>query len=314
MTYKTLGWGITQIHTGFVREQMAACYLIEHDGEIAIIETGIKTTVERILTLLANKDIPLEQVKYIIPTHVHLDHAGGVGLLMQSLPSAKLVVHPRGARHMADPSKLQAGATAVYGEEIFQQTYGELIPVDESLIIKADDEYQITLGSRVLKFYDTPGHARHHFCIHDSLSNGIFTGDTFGLAYQELQCDETPFIFPTTTPVQFEPEAMKSSIKRMVALSPDRLFLTHYGVISVNPYIEQEMIEQIDDYVLIALKHKSSDTRITTIAKELMEYIITRKHAQGLVDDEVLARSLIDSDVKLNAQGLDVWLSKNEHG
>ncbi len=310
MTHKKLNWGITQIDTGFVRKDMAACYLLEQNGEVAIIETGIKSTVAKILALLTEKNIALEQVKYIIPTHVHLDHAGGVGLLMHSLPNAKLVIHPFGARHMADPSKLQAGAIAVYGETIFKETYGELIPVDESKMILADDGFELTLGDRTLTFYDTPGHARHHFCIYDSLSEGIFTGDTFGLAYTELTYQNIPFIFPTTTPVQFDPDAMKASIKKLIALSPQRLFLTHYGMIDVTKYIEEEMNEQIDGFVEIALKHKLSENRQQLIASDLMSYIISRKQAQGLEFDEQFAKQVIGADMKLNAQGLHVWLDK----
>lgn len=308
MIYKNLDWGVTQIDTGFYRDGMAACYLIEQDNEVAIIETGIKTTVERILALLTEKNISLEQVKYVIPTHVHLDHAGGVGLLMQTLPNAKLVIHPFGARHMIDPSKLQAGAIAVYGEDVFMATYGNLIPVKESAMILADDGFELSLGDRTLSFYDTPGHARHHFCIFDSLSKGVFTGDTFGLAYKELEYKNKPFIFPTSTPVQFDPDAMKASIKKIIALKPKNLFLTHYGMINVTKYIEIEMNEQIDAYVEISLKHKDSENRQHLIATELMEYIITRKQTQGFEFDDSFARSVISADIELNAQGLEFWL------
>lgn len=310
MVYQGLDWGITQIDTGFYRDEMAACYLMEQDGEIAIIETGIKSTVDRILAILVEKNISPGQVKYVIPTHVHLDHAGGVGLLMQTLPAAKLVIHPFGARHMIDPSKLQAGAIAVYGEDVFKATYGDLIPVNESDMILAEDKFELSLGSRTLTFYDTPGHARHHFCIYDSLSEGIFTGDTFGLAYKELEQENKPFIFPTSTPVQFDPEAMKLSIKRLMELKPRKLFLTHYGMVDATSYIETEMIEQIDAYVEISMKHKNSENRSQEIAADLLEYLISRKQKQGFEFDEQLARKVLSSDVTLNAQGLDVWLQR----
>jgi len=310
MFFTDLDWGITQIDTGFNRKEMAACYLIEQDGEVAIIETGIKSTVSRILKLLSEKSISLPQVKYVIPTHVHLDHAGGVGLLMQSLPKAKLVIHPLGAKHMIEPSKLQAGAIAVYGEEQFLKTYGHLIPVDKEKIIVAEDGFELRLGKRTLSFYDTPGHARHHLCILDSLSDGIFTGDTFGLAYKELEYRNIPFIIPTTTPVQFDPQAMKASISKLVALEPARLFLTHFGMISMTNYIEHEMNEQIDGFVEIALQYKSANDPLEPIEEELMLYILNRKQQQGLLFDQQLARKTIGLDVKLNAQGLVVWLKK----
>lgn len=175
-----LGNGITLIDTAFQRPQMAACYLMEQDNEVAIIETGTKDTVPLIFDVLTQKKIAASQVKYVIVTHVHLDHAGGAGRLMDALPHATLIVHPKGQRHMVDPSKLQAGATAVYGEEEFNKTYGDLIAIAENRTHATKDGEILKLGGRALTFIDTPGHARHHFCVYDELSKGIFTGDTFG--------------------------------------------------------------------------------------------------------------------------------------
>ena len=117
-----------------------------------------------------------------MPTHVHLDHAGGAGTLMQALPSAKLVMHPRGAQHMINPSKLIAGATAVYGAAAVQKMYGDMVAVPESRVIVAEDGFKLDLNGRELEFIHTPGHANHHYSIWDSLSRGFFTGDTFGLS------------------------------------------------------------------------------------------------------------------------------------
>ncbi|MEY8263748.1 MAG: MBL fold metallo-hydrolase, partial [Bermanella sp.] len=229
-----LGWGITQLDTAFQRPNMAACYIMQDAGEVAIIETGTKDTVPLIFACLQQLGLKPEQVKYIIPTHVHLDHAGGVGRLMQQLPNATLVVHEKGARHMIDPSKLQAGASAVYGEAEFNKTYGDLLPVAKERIISPLDNEQLTLGQRTLTFLDTPGHARHHFCVYDEVSQGFFSGDTFGLAYQELTNENGAFLMVTTTPVQFDPDALKNSIDKLMAMQPQRMFLTHYGVLE-NP-------------------------------------------------------------------------------
>jgi len=310
MIYTDIGWGITQIDTGFHRDSMAACFLMQQGNEFAIIETGIRSTVTRVLDFLAERKIAREQVKYVIPTHVHLDHAGGVGLFMQKLPKAKLVIHPAGARHMINPEKLQAGAIAVYGKSVFQATYGDLMPVDEAKIISAPDNYALQLGERTLTFIDTPGHARHHFCIHDSSSKSVFTGDTFGLAYQELGTTERPFLFPTTTPVQFDPEAMKASLHKIMATKPNNLLLTHYGMIKASDEILAKMLAQIDDYVAIALKHRDTENRQEYISSDLMTYLIERKRSQGLNFSDEKARSVLDSDISLNAQGLDVWLQR----
>ncbi|MEH6550261.1 MAG: MBL fold metallo-hydrolase [Pseudomonadales bacterium] len=308
--YQDLGSGITCIDTGLMFEGMAACYLLEHGGEVAIIETGINNTVPVIMGLLEIKGIALEQVVYVIPTHVHLDHAGGAGLLMQQLPNAQLVIHPLGARHMIDPAKLIAGTKAVYGEQAYIDMYGELLPIDESRVIQASDEMTLTVGGRELHFYDTPGHARHHFCIHDPLSEGIFTGDTFGISYQIFDGPDGRFIMPTTTPVQFDPQALKASIARLMSLSPQRMYLTHHGMVENPSELAAQLIEQIDDYVELAKKSSPGPDRIDRLTEVLKSYTAKRISEIGLdFTDEELDK-WVSFDMKLNAQGLDVWLDR----
>jgi len=150
-------------------------------------------------------------VAYVFLTHVHLDHAGGAGAMMQAFPEARLVVHPRGARHMADPTKLFAAVQAVYGAEEAYHLYGDLLPVAADRILEAGDGFSFNLGNRTLVCLDTPGHARHHLCLLDTRSGCLFTGDIFGLSFRELDVGRRPSVIPTTTPTQFEPEAMHQS-------------------------------------------------------------------------------------------------------
>ncbi|WP_439134030.1 MBL fold metallo-hydrolase [Pseudomaricurvus sp.] len=301
--------GVYLVDSGMVRIGLAACYVIERGGRVAIVETGTRYSVPGILSVMSQLGLQTEQVDYIIATHVHLDHAGGVGLLMQELPEAQLVIHPRGARHMIDPAKLQAGATAVYGEEAFQEMYGDLIPVDEARIVIAEDRDVLKLGGSTLEFLDTPGHASHHFCVWDEASNGFFTGDTFGIAYRELVVDGKPLIFPTTTPVQFDPEALKSSIQKLMSKQPERMFLTHYGMVENPAVLAPQLLEQIDDYVQLVDEsegiaddaeslHEAIHTRIT-------DYTLARAIAHGC--DRELAAETIEFDMGLNAQGLALW-------
>jgi glyoxylase-like metal-dependent hydrolase (beta-lactamase superfamily II) len=304
--------GITLIDSGMIREGLAACYALERDGRIAIIETGTRNSVPRILAWLADNSYGRDQVDYVIATHVHLDHAGGVGLLMQEIEGATLVIHPRGARHMAQPAKLQAGATAVYGEEAYQQMYGDLIPVSEDRMHIAEDGSTLTLGASTLTFLDTPGHANHHFCVHESVSNGFFTGDTFGIAYRELLVEGRPFIFPSSTPVQFNPEALKASIQRMLEFGTERMFLTHYGMVEEPAALALELYEQIDGYVAIcdevlAQMPEAGFERGALIQERLTEFTLARALAHGC--EEATAREHIAFDMGLNAQGLEVWLA-----
>lgn len=312
--------GVYLIDSGMIRIGLAACYLLERNGRFAIVETGTHHSVPSILTHLKERGVNFNQVDYVIPTHVHLDHAGGVGLLMQDLPYARLVIHPKGARHMVDPTKLQAGATAVYGEAAFQEMYGDLIPVDDSRIVIADDGDELLLGGETLKFVDTPGHANHHFCVWDAVTRSFFTGDTFGIAYRELMVDGQPFIFPTTTPVQFDPDALKASIGKLLAMQPKRMYLTHYGVVENPKALAPQLLEQIDAYVSLVdqaeAEVKKSGAQgeqqevmlLDAILTRLTDYTLKRAVAHGC--ETSVAAETIAFDMGLNAQGLVVWSAR----
>lgn len=304
--------GITCVDTGLGRPGLAACYLMEEQGRLAIIETGIAATVPRLLALIAERGYSPEQVDYVIITHVHLDHAGGAGGLMQALPKAKLVVHPRGARHMIDPAKLQAGAMAVYGEERYRATYGELIPVPEDRVIVADDNFSLNFNGRILRFYDTPGHAKHHFCVYDEVSCGIFTGDTLGIVYPELCNGIENFVMPTTTPIQFEPKKLQLSIDRLFALKPDFFYLTHYGRVQANQHHVSLLKQQLDDYVEIANQYADQSNRQEKMSRALLDKTLQdfSDYHSPLSHDE--CRELVEMDMSINAQGLDVWLANRE--
>ena len=247
--YRDLPEGITLIDTGYHRPAFDASYLIRSGTAAAFVDVGTAFSAPRLLQVLAEKNIACEQVRYVMVTHVHLDHAGGAGVLLRDLPNARLVVHPRGAPHMIDPAKLIAGAAAVYGEAQFQRLYGEIAPIPAARVIETVDNWRLDFNGRELLFLDTPGHARHHYGIYDETSRGIFTGDTFGLSYREFDSARGPFIFPTTTPVQFEPEALHASIERLLSLHAERLYLTHYGCVQDPPRLAARLHDLIDRFV-----------------------------------------------------------------
>ncbi|MDC0661431.1 MBL fold metallo-hydrolase [Marinobacter sp. SS21] len=309
--YEDIGHHITRIDTGMIHDELAACYLLEGGDEYAVIETGTHNTVPRILALLEERAIRRDQVSYVIPTHVHLDHAGGVGGLMEALPRATLLVHPRGARHMIDPSKLKAGATAVYGEKAFGEIYGDIIPVSEDRVRTMADGDEILVGSRRLVFFDTPGHARHHFCVYDPASRGIFTGDTFGLSYPVLTTAKGPFILPTTTPVQFDPSALKASIRKLLALAPERVYLTHYGRLDNPQPLGEQLLIMVDDFVALAegvAACSDDDTLDGNLRRAMADYLLAAARSHGCTLAEEQLRTALGMDIQLNSQGLAVWL------
>ena len=302
--------GIHTIDTAFQRDHFDAAYLIVEAGRGAFIDCGTNHSVPRLLDALQSAGLEPDEVDFLIVTHVHLDHAGGAGLLMQQLPNATLVAHPRAAPHLIDPAKLIAGATAVYGEEEMQRSYGTLVPVPEARVRVVEDGETVTLSGRPLQSIDTPGHARHHHCIWDARSRSWFTGDTFGLSYRELDGSHGAFILPTTTPVQFEPGALKASIARMVAYAPDAMYLTHYGRIGDVPRLAQALYEQIDAMVAIANACDGRADRHRCLVAGLSALYLERTHALRvpLADEEV--ERVLAMDIELNAQGLGVWLDR----
>jgi len=304
--------GVVVVDAGYFREDMAACYLLEAETEVAFIEVGINSSTPRLMQVLKARGWQPEDVRYVIVTHVHLDHAGGAGSLMQLLPNATLLVHPYGARHMIDPAKLELGSRAVYGDELYEKIYGELVPVDEKRVQIMEDGDETTLGNRTLRFIDTPGHARHHFCIHDSLTNGWFTGDTFGLSYREFDTHNGAFVLPTTTPIQFDPDALKASIKRLAAVGPEYMYLTHYGRIGDVQAAAECLLEGVDTMTAFAEKYKDDALRGEKIEAAMNAWLLERLHQHGvsLSDEKCLA--LLRPDVALNTKGIEFWLDHRD--
>jgi glyoxylase-like metal-dependent hydrolase (beta-lactamase superfamily II) len=308
---EALGHDSYLIDTGLYRPGHAGCYLIRDHGELAIIDTGTQHSLPRVLDAIAAIGAAPEQVRYVIPTHVHLDHAGGAGQLMRACPAATLIVHPKGQPHMIDPSKLQAGATAVYGEQAFQRDFGELQPIPEDRTLAAADLQTFELGDRELQFLHTPGHANHHGCLFDRSSGHLYTGDTFGLAYSEFRAGDSALIVATTTPVAFDPDAWMESLDHMMALNPSACCVTHFGKID-EPASRVEMLrESIRAHVAIALEEEKRppEGRAGRLMQAVERLLVGAGTAHSkLPEDEV--QQIFASDIELNAQGLQVWLAR----
>ena len=304
--------GISAIDAEYYRPGLAAIHLIVEGSTAALVDTGTFFSVPGVMEILCQKDISPESISYLFLTHIHLDHAGGAGEFMHHFPNAKLVVHPRAVRHMVDPSRLIKSTMAVYGEENFRRMYGEIRPVDASRIIEATDKLYIKMNGRTLQFIDTPGHARHHFCIFDETSRSFFTGDTFGVSYREFDVDGMEFVFPTTTPVQFDPLAAHHSLGRIMSYDPQYAFLTHYSRIGNLAHHADMLHDLIDVYVTIAsnIYNQRSDGHIILV-KELGEYLAQRIKDHGCILPQDEIHDLLSMDVNLNAEGLKCWLELN---
>jgi glyoxylase-like metal-dependent hydrolase (beta-lactamase superfamily II) len=303
--------GVVAIDTEYARPLQDASHLIVEAGRGAFVDTGVNSSVPMLLAALQQSDLDPADVDYVFLTHIHLDHAGGAGLLLQQLPNARCVLHPRGAAHMIDPTRLIAGTRAVYGEQQTAKLYGDIQAIEATRIDIAEDGEVFSLRGRELQAIYTEGHARHHYCLSDPSSGGVFTGDSFGVSYRELDTAAGEFIFPTSTPIHFDPQEAHKSVDRIMSLQPQRLYLTHYSKVENLERLAADMHKGIDAYVVMAHKYAQAENRTEVLQEAMFEYFIAGLQEHGYKGDRDTTWSILSLDVTLNVQGIEVWLDKH---
>ena len=312
---KEVAEGIHQVETHYLnREKFACCYLLEDGGEAAVIETNTNNAVPYILAAIDKAGLDRKQVKYVIVTHIHLDHAGGSGELLRHLPEAKFVLHPRGKRHMINPEKLIESVKQVYGEEKYREYYGEIVPVEKNRVITVEDGDTVTVGGRELLMLDTPGHARHHIIIFDKKTRSVFSGDAFGIGYPRYYPEKPGLVFPSTSPTQFDPETALETLGRILDLEPERVLRTHFGSIENIAGNVRALSDWIEFAVDIANKRYNEGLRDEKLAAALEQDIWAQyekklKNEAGTDMDED-EREFLFIDAGLNAQGLAHYITK----
>jgi glyoxylase-like metal-dependent hydrolase (beta-lactamase superfamily II) len=302
--------GIFAVDTEYARPMQDASHLIVESGRAAFVDTGTNDSVPLLLDALEQRDIDAADVDFVFLTHVHLDHAGGAGLLMQHLPNARCVIHPRGAPHMIDPDKLIKGTEGVYGVERTREMYGEIRPIEERRVVVAEDNGWIDLNGRQVQALFTEGHARHHYCLNDPASRGVFTGDNFGVSYRELDTVKGEFIYPTSTPASFDPVEAHKSVERIMDCGPEQVYLTHYSRVRNLDRLASDMHAGIDAYEQMALDCRDADNRGDALEAAMFDYLSTRLIEHGFTGGSDAIRSILEIDVVLNAAGLVAWLSR----
>jgi glyoxylase-like metal-dependent hydrolase (beta-lactamase superfamily II) len=311
---------VLTIDCDYVQPRFAAAYLLIQDGRAAFVDNNTEHAVPKLLQALNSQELSPEAVDYVIITHVHLDHASGSAKLMEACPSARLLAHPRAAPHMIDPTKLVASARKVYGDEVFAQLYGELRPIEASRVRAMQDGETVLLGSsRELRFIHTRGHANHHFCIHDSGSNGIFTGDSFGLRYPDLQTGGL-FIFPTTSPTDFNPEEALKSIDKILATGAERAYPTHFGELAGREKLTQaaeqlrEDLRFSGDLLARAIASPLPDPTLDQFCLTELERHFAERLQAIRVHPTPAQRQLMKLDLDLNAAGIAYVARKRRSG
>ncbi|MDH4039132.1 MAG: MBL fold metallo-hydrolase [Gammaproteobacteria bacterium] len=300
-----LGNGITCIDAGYIRPGMACFYLLRQGDECAIIDTGISHSVVHLEQVMTTQGISPEQVRYIIPTHIHLDHAGGAGTMMRRFDQAQLLVHPRGARHLVDPERLLASTQSVYGVDRFRELYGEIVPVEADRVVPVADGEIFRVNGRALEIRHTRGHADHHVCVWDEYSRGWFSGDMFGISYHWFRFPAGSFVMPATTPTQFDPEQYLLSIDLLESYRPQRIYLTHYGELEYSGELAALLARQVHEYPRL-LGELAGDH--TAMRNAICDYSIglLRRFDTGLEKNEL--EELLAFDIDLNARGVALWL------
>ena len=284
----------------------SAAYLIL-DKEVTLIETGSAKSHDLLVEGMSRVGVMPKDLRNVIVTHVHLDHAGGAGQMMQQAVNAKLVVHPRGARHMIDPSRLWAGATGVYGERI-EALFGTMVPVPETSVLVRNHGETLNIGERTLTFFDSPGHAKHHFTILDPVSEALYAGDALGIRYRKCFTGwDFEWVLPSTSPIDFDPEAVHRTTAMLENVPFRYTYHTHFGA---SPKDESIVATNRGADALAAFIHRvyQPGIHVDKVVSSLREFIVDHLTTSGLNPGTNM--EVLDIDVVLDALGLMYYEEK----
>ena len=304
--------GIFAVDAEYLYPGHAAVHIIQHKGRAAFVDTGTNRSVPYLLAALEDLHIARDAVDYIFLTHVHMDHAGGAGLLARELPRARVLVHPRGVPHMMDPSKVVEASKVVYGDERFRQLYGDVLPIPGDRIVTVQDTFRCDLAGREFELIHTPGHALHHYAIVDGEFACIFAGDTFGISYRELDTPQGAFILPTTSPSQFDPDQLISSVDRLMSYAPESIYLMHYSRVTGIDRLGESLKAGVREVAEIARRHGNAADPLEAMTRAMLDSWVRRARAHGARVSDAEVEELLRMDAALNAQGLAVWLERQK--
>lgn len=297
---------VITIDCDYVYPRAAAAYLVIEGDRAAFVENNTAHAVPLMLATLKEHGLSPEQVEYAIITHVHLDHAGGTDALTKACPNATVLAHPKAARHVIQPERLVESSRAVYGAEMFEKLYGEINPVPAERVRTMEDGEELRFGERTLQFLYTRGHADHHFCIYDSKTRGIFTGDSFGIGYLDLQ-ENGPFLYPSTTPTQFHAEEARKSVRLIRETGAQRAYLTHFDAFEDMAAGEEQMLRGLDAMEALFESARDGGADGDDLQKEcetgVRKYFEEKLQRHNLVLSEEQWQ-LLGLDIGINAMGL----------
>ena len=298
---------VITIDCHYLEPEHAAAYLMIEQGRAAFVDNNTVHAVPLLLKAIEERGLSAADVAWIIPTHLHLDHGGGTSALVNECPNATVLAHPRAVRHLIDPSRLIEGVKAVYREAEFIRLYAPILPIDASRVRGVEDSETLRFGDRVLTFMHTRGHANHHICIHDSKSNGVFTGDAFGVEYKAARVTKRPFLMCSSAPTDFDPEAARESIRRIVDTGAERVFVAHFGELTSVRQGAEVMFESIGRIEAILNDAIASGVKGPALQRFCEDRVRTAFEEQiaacGTVLEEAAWRT-INTGIRIDAQGI----------
>lgn len=304
---------VFMIDCHYVEPEKAAAFLIVEGDRALFVDNNTYHAIPRLMKALDAVGLRPDQVDYAIVTHIHLDHSGGTAELLRHCPRATVLAHPKAARHLMDPSRLVAGAKTIYGEEAFEGLYGTIESVPEDRIRIMEDGEELTWGSRSLRFIYTKGHASHHFCIHDSGSDGIFAGDAFGLGRMTASRPGPAFTVCSSSPPEFDPEEARLSVQKILDTGASRAFITHYGYFDdLGQRAEQlrHSIDQLEEIGQAAIESGLEGDALVDFCRVRVDEAF-RKHLVACgVDDPEGDRQWLEGDLYLNSLGLRFYVER----
>jgi glyoxylase-like metal-dependent hydrolase (beta-lactamase superfamily II) len=297
--------GLYRFDTGYLRASHTACYIVVEAGRAGIIDTGVPASVPPLLGALNELGVAHSAVDWVLPTHVHLDHAGGAAALMQALPNARLGIHPSGSQHMIDPSRLEIGVRGLYGDDFFDREYAPLLPIESDRVDSLTDDAVIEVGGRRLRIMHTPGHAWHHYSVFDETSITLMAGDAFGAGYPDFGEAGAPFVVPVVPPPQFNPEAYHQTLANIVALAPAQIAPAHFPLIETVADTAQRLAAMFDaglEQAAEADSAKDLEARLTTVWSQWLPGRVDRADYQAAYG----------KDIWLTSEGMWLWRCKQE--
>lgn len=282
---------------GFGLDEYCAVFALQGDDGVALVETGPASTVDAVLAGLDDLDISPEEITHLLPTHIHLDHGGGLWRFLELCPEATAYVHEVGLPYLTDQAKvdkLLASVERAVGQDRFPQ-YGTFEPIDPDRVVEVSGGEKITAAGRTLELLDAPGHAPHQYVVHDPAHSVVYTGDALG-----IKTPDGPLL-QTSPPPAFDLEAWRGTLDLLDGLEVDRAALTHYGWVDASDHIER-FRDQLEAWVEEISGFHGSQAELETTVEHLAE-----EHTEGLI---VYDEATWYEELRMNTTGVWLWLER----